>query len=188
MALLQKSERLKKELGLLDVYFIATGATLSSGFFLLPGLAAASAGSALPIAYLVAGVFLLPGVMSMAELTTAMPRAGSIYYFLDRSMGPLMGTIGGGLVVFGSLWHAYYAKSRVKRRGAIYHVFERLGRLGYEGIDWELRTILKEKGLRRDDRFDRTVARSLIIDLKGASDFELVSVQPLGEPGSRLSQ
>ncbi len=106
MALLRRSERLKKELGLFDVYVIATGATLSSGFFLLPGLAAASAGSALPIAYLVAGLFVLPGVMSAAELTTAMPRAGGIYYFLDRSMGPLMGTIGG----FGT-WIALILKS-----------------------------------------------------------------------------
>lgn len=95
VALLRRSERLKKELGLFDVYVIATGATLSSGFFLLPGLAAASAGNALPLAYLVAGLFVLPGVMCAAELTTAMPRAGGIYYFLDRSMGPLMGTIGG---------------------------------------------------------------------------------------------
>ena len=31
----------------------------------------------------------------MAELATAMPRAGGVYYFLDRSMGPLMGTVGG---------------------------------------------------------------------------------------------
>ena len=31
----------------------------------------------------------------MAELSTAMPRAGGIYYFVDRSMGPLFGTIGG---------------------------------------------------------------------------------------------
>lgn len=95
LPLLRRSERLKKELGLFDVYVIATGATLSSGFFLLPGLAAASAGNALPLAYLVAGLFVLPGVMSAAELTTAMPRAGGIYYFLDRSMGPLVGTIGG---------------------------------------------------------------------------------------------
>ena len=95
MALLRRSERLKKELGLFDVYVIATGTTLSSGFFLLPGLAAASVGSALPLSYLLAGFLILPGVMSMAELTTAMPRAGGIYYFLDRSMGPLLGTIGG---------------------------------------------------------------------------------------------
>ncbi len=88
-------KRLKKELGLFDIYSMATGATLSSGFFLLPGLAAAGAGPGLPLAYLLAGLFIVPGLVSMAELATAMPRAGGVYYFLDRSMGPLMGTIGG---------------------------------------------------------------------------------------------
>ena len=39
-----KKQKLKKELGLFDVYAIATGATLSSGFFLLPGLAAVGVG------------------------------------------------------------------------------------------------------------------------------------------------
>ena len=86
---------LKRELGLFDVYAIATGATLSSGFFLLHGLAAAQAGSAIPAAYLLAGLLLLPGILSMAELSTAMPRAGGIYYFLDRSMGQRVGAIGG---------------------------------------------------------------------------------------------
>ncbi|MXW08964.1 MAG: amino acid permease [Gammaproteobacteria bacterium] len=87
--------KLKRELGLFDVYAIATGATLSSGFFLLPGLAAAQAGGAIPLAYLLAGLLLLPGILSMAELSTAMPRAGGIYYFLDRSMGQRVGAIGG---------------------------------------------------------------------------------------------
>ena len=36
-----KQRRLNKELKLLDVYAIATGTTLSAGFFLLPGIAAA---------------------------------------------------------------------------------------------------------------------------------------------------
>ena len=34
-------------------------------------------------------------MLSVAELATAMPRAGGLYYFLDRSLGPLLGTIGG---------------------------------------------------------------------------------------------
>jgi len=87
--------KLKQELGLFDVYAIATGATLSSGFFLLPGIAASEAGGMLPLSYLLAGICLVPGLLSMAELSTAMPRAGGIYYFLDRSMGPLVGTVGG---------------------------------------------------------------------------------------------
>lgn len=91
----KQTRRLKRELGLFDVYAMATGATLSSGFFLLPGIAAVGAGPALPLSYLIAALFLLPGLMSAAELATAMPRSGGLYFFLDRSMGPLWGTMSG---------------------------------------------------------------------------------------------
>ena len=91
----KRRERLKKELGLLDVYAVATGATLSAGFFLLPGLAAVQAGPAIVLAYMIAAVPLIPAMFSIIELGTAMPRAGGVYYFLDRTMGPLAGTIGG---------------------------------------------------------------------------------------------
>ncbi len=90
-----KPPLLEKQLGLWDVYALATGATLSSGFFLLPGLAAAGAGPAIPLSYVLAALILLPGLLSKVELATAMPKAGGVYYFLDRSMGPLVGTIGG---------------------------------------------------------------------------------------------
>jgi amino acid transporter len=90
-----KHKRLKKELRLLDVYAIATGATLSAGFFLLPGIAATTAGPALVLAYALAAVPLIPAMFSVIELATAMPRAGGVYYFLDRSLGPFLGTIGG---------------------------------------------------------------------------------------------
>ncbi|MEO1290104.1 MAG: APC family permease [Chloroflexota bacterium] len=87
--------KLKKDLGLFDVYAICTGAMFSSGFFLLPGLAAAQTGSSVALAYFIAGILMLPAMFSMAELSTAMPRAGGDYYFLDRAMGPLVGTLGG---------------------------------------------------------------------------------------------
>jgi amino acid transporter/mannitol/fructose-specific phosphotransferase system IIA component (Ntr-type) len=92
---LDKSKRLKQDLGLFKVYALATGATLSSGFFLLPGLATAQAGPAVTLSYVIAALHLIPAVFCMAELATAMPRAGGIYYFVDRSMGPLFGTIAG---------------------------------------------------------------------------------------------
>lgn len=87
--------KLKREIGLLGVYAIATGTTLSAGFFLLPGLAAEQAGAAIVLAYIVAATPLVPAMFSIIELATAMPRAGGIYYFLDRSLGPWMGTLGG---------------------------------------------------------------------------------------------
>jgi amino acid transporter len=86
---------LTKELGLRDVFAIATGATLSAGLFLLPGLAARQAGPAIVLCYLLAAVPLVPALFCIVELATAMPRAGGAYYFLERSLGPLVGTVGG---------------------------------------------------------------------------------------------
>ncbi|MCK4874124.1 MAG: amino acid permease [Phycisphaerales bacterium] len=88
-------KRLKRELGLFDVYAIATGATLSAGFFLLPGLAAEEVGPAIVLCYMLAVVPLIPAMLCIVELSTAMPRAGGAYYFLDRSLGPMVGTVGG---------------------------------------------------------------------------------------------
>ena len=87
--------RLEQKLGLIDVYAICTGAMFASGFFLLPGIAAANAGPAVVIAYAVSSVLMVPAMYSIAELSSAMPRAAGTYFFLHRSLGPLAGTIGG---------------------------------------------------------------------------------------------
>ncbi len=89
------NEKLKRNLGLFDVYAVSTGAMFSSGFFLLPGVAMAETGPSVVLAYLVSSFIIAPAMFSMAELTTAMPRAGGDYYCIDRSLGPLAGTIGG---------------------------------------------------------------------------------------------
>ena len=83
---------------------------------------------------------------------------------------PILFTV--GLVVVGLLWFKFYAKDKVIRSGAIFHVFERLGQQRYEGLDSELRGILKEKGLRKEDPFDKIVTRSLTMDLNEKSEFE----------------
>ena len=86
---------LKKELTLFGVFAVATGTTLSAGFFLLPGLAFRESGPAVILAYLVAALMMIAPMLCKVELATAMPKAGGTYFFLDRSLGPLAGTIGG---------------------------------------------------------------------------------------------
>lgn len=100
------SKELKKSLNLFDVIAFGLGPMLSSGFFLLPGMVFAKVGPSAILAYFVAGLLVIPSLMSKAELSTAMPKAGGAYYFLDRSMGPLVGTISG----FGT-WLALAFKS-----------------------------------------------------------------------------
>lgn len=87
--------KLKKELNLLDVFCIASGAMISSGLFILPGLAHAQAGPAVVVSYLLAGLLAMTGVLSIAELATAMPKAGGDYFFITRGMGPAAGTVAG---------------------------------------------------------------------------------------------
>lgn len=86
---------MKKQLGLLDVFAICTGAMISSGLFVLPGIAAAKAGPAVIVAYLLSGLMLIPSMLSMAEMSTALPRAGGDYFFVSRSLGGMFGTIDG---------------------------------------------------------------------------------------------
>lgn len=85
---------MERRLGVPAVFAVCTGAMFSSGFFLLPGLAADETGPSVPLAYLAAGVLVLPALLSLAELSSAMPRAGGPYYFLARGLGPLAGIIG----------------------------------------------------------------------------------------------
>jgi len=92
---LNREPGLERGLGLPHVFAIAAGAMISSGLFILPGLAAEKAGPAVILSYAVAGILALPTLLSKAELTTAMPKAGGDYFYISRSMGSAVGTVGG---------------------------------------------------------------------------------------------
>jgi amino acid transporter len=92
---MEQEAKLKKQLGLLDVFCVGTGAMISSGLFILPALAFAKAGPAVILSYAFASLMILPSVLSKAELATAMPRAGGTYFFIERSLGPVWGLFSG---------------------------------------------------------------------------------------------
>ena len=100
---------LRKELGLLGIFCIASGAMISSGLFVLPGLAFKYAGPAILVSYGIASLLVIPSLLSKAELSTAMPKAGGTYFFIDRSMGPMMGTIGGFAAWFSLAFKSAFA-------------------------------------------------------------------------------
>ena len=88
---------LKKSISWFGVFSIASGAMISSGIFILPGLAFAKTGPAVFLSYFIAGLLGLIGIFSVIELSTAMPMAGGDYYFINKTFGPLFGTISGFL-------------------------------------------------------------------------------------------
>ncbi len=91
---------LKKELTLLDVFCIASGAMISSGLFILPGIAHAEAGPAVVLSYVFAGMLAATGMLSQAELVSAMPKAGGTYFYVTRTLGPAVGTVDGLITWF----------------------------------------------------------------------------------------
>ncbi|MBM3713608.1 MAG: amino acid permease, partial [Actinobacteria bacterium] len=89
------SEKLKKDLTVFELFCISSGAMISSGLFVLPGIAFSDAGPSVIFSYIIASVFIIPALLSTAELATAMPKAGGNYFFTDRSLGPWIGTLVG---------------------------------------------------------------------------------------------
>ena len=86
---------LKRRLGFWHVFAIAAGAMISSGLFVLPSLAYQEAGPAVILSYALAGIMVIPALMCQAELATAMPKSGGSYFFIERSLGALPGTLAG---------------------------------------------------------------------------------------------
>ncbi|MBD3181962.1 amino acid permease [Candidatus Poribacteria bacterium] len=97
---MKDSTELKKSLSLIEIFCIASGAMISSGLFILPGIAHAQAGPAVIISYFLAGILSLAGMLSIVEMTTAMPKAGGDCFAIIRSMGPAVGTAAGLLSWF----------------------------------------------------------------------------------------
>ena len=88
-------KKLERSLSLPSVIAIAIGGMLGSGIFVLPGLAAAKTGPSVWLAYLLAACCVLPAALSKSELATAMPTSGGSYVYIERTFGPIMGTISG---------------------------------------------------------------------------------------------
>lgn len=88
-------QQLKRELSLIDIFCIAMGAMISSGLFVLPSIAYLETGPSVVVSYFIAGLMMLPAILSKVELVTAMPRAGGNYFFIERSLGTFAGIMGG---------------------------------------------------------------------------------------------
>ena len=115
---------------------------IGSGIFVLPGLAFKIAGPSVVLAFFLAGVVVLPAALSQSEMATAMPEAGGTYLYIDRAMGPLMGTIAGFGVWFSLVFKASFALvglSAYLEFFGFYSVFSRFsavfGPLIFAGVD-----------------------------------------------------
>ncbi|MDH3730527.1 MAG: APC family permease, partial [Acidimicrobiia bacterium] len=145
------------------VLTISIGAMVGSGIFVLPGLAASVAGPAIVVAYFLAGLVVLPAALSKSEMATAMPHAGGTYLYIDRAMGPLLGTIAG----FG-VWFSLVFKSAFALDGLGEYL-----KLGFEGAPVKMIAlglgaaliVVNVYGVRHSGRFQTVIVSAVLVAL-----------------------
>ncbi|MCG8452587.1 MAG: amino acid permease [Spirochaetales bacterium] len=92
---MSSTENHQRKLGLPSVFSIASGAMISSGLFVLPAIIFKDLGPSVVTVYAIAGLLIIPALLAKAELATAMPKSGGTYFFVERSLGPLLGAFAG---------------------------------------------------------------------------------------------
>ncbi|MDZ5810122.1 amino acid permease [Halorubrum sp. AD140] len=88
-------DELAKDLGLVSAMTIGIGTMIGAGIFVLPGVAANAAGPVVVVSFVVGGLIAMVNALSVSELGTAMPKAGGGYYYINKSLGPMFGSIAG---------------------------------------------------------------------------------------------
>ena len=99
------SSLMKKSVGSFGAVILSLSAMVGSGIFILPALAGKElyqasgyiedSYAAIWLAYVLSAVVVIPGAISKAELSSAMPKSGGAYVYIERTFGPIVGTISG---------------------------------------------------------------------------------------------
>ena len=87
--------RFKRTLGLFDATAISVGAIIGAGIFVVTGIAAGLAGSALVVSMLIAAIISMFTALSFAELAAWLPKEGSIYEYAYQLISPFAGFLVG---------------------------------------------------------------------------------------------
>ena len=115
----QEPRKLKRSIGLWSAVAINVGAIIGGGIFVVTGIVAGYAGSALVISMIIAGVIAFITAWSFAKLTTWQPVEGGVYEYGRQLVSPYAGFLAGWMWIVAntfvgaavSLGFAYYLTS-----------------------------------------------------------------------------
>jgi APA family basic amino acid/polyamine antiporter len=91
----QEHRKLKRSIGLWSAVAINVGAIIGGGIFVVTGIVAGYAGSALVISMIIAGIIAFITATSFANLTTWQPVEGSVYEYGRQLISPFSGFLAG---------------------------------------------------------------------------------------------
>lgn len=113
----QAGGALKRELGTWDLTMLGIGAIIGTGIFVLTGQGALTAGPALIVSFLIAGLACAFAALAYAEFASTVPVSGSVYTYTYATIGELVAfVIGWDLILEYSLavsavsagWSGYF--------------------------------------------------------------------------------
>ncbi len=115
----QKNRKLKCSIGLWSAVAINVGAIIGGGIFVVTGIVAGYAGSALIVSMVIAGIIAFITAWSFAKLTTWQPVEGGVYEYGRQLVSPYAGFLAGWMWLIAntftgaavSLGFAYYLRS-----------------------------------------------------------------------------
>jgi amino acid transporter len=95
-------ENLKRDIGAFGLTSAVVNATIGTGIFTLPALAAENLGSAAIICFFVCGVLIFLIALCFAEVGSKVTVSGGVYAYIETAFGPFAGFIANNLFWFGS--------------------------------------------------------------------------------------
>lgn len=87
------AEQLRPTISLLGAISLVVGGVIGAGIYVLVGTIAAKSGNALWLAFVLAMLTSLIGVLPLIQLAAALPRAGGGYTYASRMLGPFVGML-----------------------------------------------------------------------------------------------
>lgn len=138
----EQSNQLKPSLSLWDAISINVGAIIGGGIFVVTGIVAGYAGSALVVSMGLAAFVALFTALSFVELTTWQPIEGAVYEYTRRLVSPFVGFLTGWMWIIGntfggaavSLGFGYYLGAAFPSLPA--NVLAALLCLGFTGLNF----------------------------------------------------
>src|SRR4030042_1821514 len=91
----QETRKLKRSIGLWSAVAINVGAIIGGGIFVVTGIVAGYAGSALVVSMVLAAVIALFTALTFAELSAWQPVEGSAYEYTRQLVSPFAGFLSG---------------------------------------------------------------------------------------------
>ncbi len=125
----RKASGMVRELGVTDVAIFLMAIVFGAGILLFtPAGAVSFPGASIPLAYLVVGLVMLPFIITIGLMLTALPRTGGLYVLIARTLHPTVGYLGG--------WMFYVAMGLIA--GLVCYVTSIVGSAGFARIGAEL--------------------------------------------------